>query len=207
MSIYRSYFSKNDTLIEDNRTNNSQNPVTEISYGTPNADVSRFIFNIDLEGLNTYIDSGIIKPEKIVRHVLKMVNTIRFSEDRIGGKFNDFETDRTTSFDLNLYNVDEDWDEGNGYDFVYLDEQFPNIPHQAVNWFDRKTDVPWTVEGGYISGSTQILASQHFGVGNEDIEIDVTDYINARLFSGTTGFTGTTYIPRVKGVSLYCKKN
>ena len=202
MSIYRSYFSKNDTLIEDNRTNNSQNPVTEISYGTPNADVSRFIFDIDLEGLKSYIDSGTIKPEKIVRHVLKIVNTIRFSEERIGGKFNDFTTDRTTSFDLDLYNVDEDWDEGNGYDFVYIDEQFPNIPHQAVNWFDRKTDVPWTVEGGYVfsgnttgatSGYTQVLASQHFGVGNEDIEIDVTDYINAQLFSGATGFTGTTY--------------
>jgi len=192
MSIYRSYFLKNNTLIENNRTNNSQNPVTEISYGTPNSDVSRFIFNIDLEGLKTYIDNGTIKPEMIVGHVLKMVNTIRFSEDRIGGKFNDFITDRTTSFDLDLYNIDEDWDEGNGYDFVYIDEQFPQIPHQAVNWFDRKTDVPWTVEGGYISGSTNILASQHFEVGNEDIEIDVTDYINDILFSGSTGYTATT---------------
>lgn len=192
MSIYRSYFSKNDTLIEDNRTNNSQNPVTEISYGTPNADVSRFIFEIDFKGLIEKIDSGTIKPEKIVRHVLKMVNTIRFSEDRVGGKFNDFVTDRTASFDLNLYNIDEDWDEGNGYDFVYIDEQFPQIPQQAVNWFDRKTDVPWTVEGGYISGTTQVLASQHFEKGNEDIEIDVTDYINDRLFSGSTGYTATT---------------
>ena len=192
MSVYRSYFSKNDTIIEDNRTNNSQNPVTEISYGTINADVSRFIFEIDFDPLIEKIDNGVIKPTQILTHTLVLVNTIRFSPERVGGKFNDFVTDRTTSFDLDLYNVDEDWDEGNGYDFVYMDEQFPQIPHQAVNWFDRKTDVPWTVEGGYVSGSTQILGSQHFGVGNEDIEIDVTDYINTRLFSGSTGFTGTT---------------
>ena len=202
MSTYRSYFLKNDTIIEDNRTNNSQNPVTEISYGTINADVSRFIFDIDYEPLIEKINNGDIKPTQILKHTLVLVNTIRFSPERVGGLFNDFITQRASSFDLDLYNVDEDWDEGSGYDFVYIDEQFPNIPQQAVNWFDRKTDVPWTVEGGYIfsgnstgatSGYTQILASQHFQVGNEDIEIDVTDYINAQLFSGTTGFTGTTY--------------
>lgn len=190
--LYRSYFLKNATLIENNRTNNSQNSVTEISYGTPNADVSRFIFDIDFNPLINKINSGDIKPEQIKRHTLKLVNTIRFSPDRIGGKFIDCETDRTASFNLDLYNINEDWDEGNGYDFVYIDEQFPNIPQRAVNWFDRKTDVPWSVEGGYASGSTQILGTQYFQVGNEDVEIDVTDYINARLFSGSTGFTATT---------------
>jgi hypothetical protein len=121
-----------------------------------------------------------------------MVNTIRFSPERIGGLFNDFVTERAASFDLNLYNVDEDWDEGNGYDFVYIDEQFPQLPRQASNWFDRKTDVPWSVEGGYISGVTEILGTQHFDVGNEDIEFDITDYVNSRIFSGVTGTTGTT---------------
>lgn len=194
MSIYRSYFSKNDTLIEDNRTNNSQNPVTEISYGTINGDVSRYIFDIDFDPLIEKIDNGIIKPTQILTHTLVLVNTIRFSPERVGGLFNDFITQRASSFDLDLYNVDEDWDEGNGYDFVYIDEQFPNIPHQAVNWFDKKTDVPWIVEGGYISGTTgnTIIGSQHFQVGNEDIKIDVTDYVNNRLFSGATGYTGTT---------------
>lgn len=201
--LYRSYFSKNDTLIENNRTNNSQNPVTEISYGTVNADVSRFIFDIDFEPLIEKINSGEIKPDQITRHTLKMVNTIRFSPERIGGKFIDCETHRTASFDLDLYNVDEDWDEGNGYDFVYIDEQFPNLVPQAVNWYDRKTDVPWTVEGGYISGVTEIIGSQHFQVGNEDIEIDVTDYINERLFpaSGTTGTTGSTGSTGTTGTS------
>ena len=190
--LYRSYFSKNATLIEDNRTNNSKNPVTEISYGTLNADVSRFIFDFNFDGLIDKINAGDIKPEQIKKHTLKLVNTIRFSPERVGGKFIDFKTDRTASFNLDLYNIDEDWDEGNGYDFVYIDEQFPNLPQRAVNWYDRKTDVPWTVEGGYISGITQILATQHFPVGNEDVEIDITDYVNSRLFSGSTGFTGTT---------------
>ena len=55
MSRFRSYFIKNNTLIEDNRLNFSQNPVTEISYGTLNSIVSRFIFDIDLEPLIDFI--------------------------------------------------------------------------------------------------------------------------------------------------------
>lgn len=199
--LYRSYFSKNDTIIENNRTNNSQNPVTEIFYGTVNIDVSRYIFDIDFDGLIEKINNGDIKADQIQKHTLKLVNTIRFSPERVGGNFNDLITERTASFDLDLYDVNEDWDEGNGYDFVYIDEQFPNLPQQAVNWFDRKTDIPWSVEGGYVysgnstgatSGYTEIVGSQHFEVGNEDIEIDVTDYVNSRI-TGTTGTTGTSY--------------
>ena len=55
MSVFRSYFSKNDTLIEGNYTNNSQNPVTEISYGTFDKEVTRFIFDVDLSNLNQRI--------------------------------------------------------------------------------------------------------------------------------------------------------
>ena len=55
MSILRSYFLKNDTLISSNLSNNSQNPVTEISYGTLDAEVSRFIFDVDLTNLQDKI--------------------------------------------------------------------------------------------------------------------------------------------------------
>jgi hypothetical protein len=48
MSVFRSYFLKNNTLIDNNLTNNSQNPVTEISYGTFDKQVSRLIFDVDL---------------------------------------------------------------------------------------------------------------------------------------------------------------
>ena len=193
--VYRSYFSKNNTLIENNETNNSQNPVTEISYGTTNAEVSRFIFDIDFEPLINRIEEGIINPLTISKHVLHITNTIAVRPDLMGKKFATAdEVQRTGSFDLELFNVTEDWDEGNGYDFVYDDERYPLIPQQASNWFDRKTNIPWSVEGAYISGTT--FASQTFEKGAESIEIDVTDYINSRIFSGTTGitaFTGTSY--------------
>jgi hypothetical protein len=201
MSVFRSYFSKNNTLIENNRTNTSQNPVTEISYGTLRPQVSRFIFEIDLEPLKQRIASGELREDRITRHVLNLTNTIRVVPRLVGEKFADHETQRTSSFTLELFNVDQDWDEGNGYDFVYIDEQFPQIPQQASNWFERKTGVDWRFAGAYASGSTgnTIIARQSFQDGSENFTVDITDYINNRLFpptgstTGTTGLTGQSF--------------
>jgi len=197
MSVYRSYFSKNDTLVENNETNNSQNPVTELSYGTLNAFVSRFIFDINLQPLVDRIQQGFINPDTIQSHVLQMTNTIAYRPDLIGKKLiNPNINQRTSSFDLELFTVTEDWDEGSGYEFVYDDEPYISVPKGVANWYERKTGVLWTEEGAFISGSSQILGVQHFEKGNENINIDITDYVNDKLnqilYSGSTGTTGGT---------------
>jgi hypothetical protein len=202
MSVFRSYFSKNNTLIEDNLTNNSQNPVTEIAYGTLSSEVTRFIFDIDLEPIRQRISQGIINPDRITRHVLRMVNTIRFDEEYLGKRTCDGVTERASSFNLELFNLTENWDEGAGYDFVYDEGSYINssVTLGASNWFDRQTNVEWEQEGAYISGTSIILGEQHFEKGNEDISIDITDYINLRLglvsgvTSGITGLTASTGI-------------
>ena len=197
MSVYRSYFSKNNTLIESNLTNNSQNPVTEISYGTPIAEVSRFIFDVDLQGLRDRMVQGSINPQRIVGHVLHMTNTIAYAPQFIGLKSYSLNINRAAAFTLDLFNVNQDWREGNGYTFTYSDKQdlftlqpLPEIPEQASNWTARTTGIKWTKYGAYISGVTQIIGNQAFEAGNENMEIDVTAYINQRLFG--TGYTGTS---------------
>jgi hypothetical protein len=190
MSIFRSYFAKNDTLIDNNQTNNSQNPVTEISYGTFNKDVSRFIFDVDLSGLQEKILQGFINPNRIVKHVLHMTNTISYAPKYIGKKSYSESIDRASSFNLEVFNLKQDWDEGSGYDFIYNDYTLSSSAEQASNWYSAKTATLWTVPGAYISGTSEIIGMQNFEVGNEDINIDVTDYINQRLFG--TGYTGTT---------------
>jgi len=193
MSVYRTYFSKNNTLIEDNLTNNSQNPVTEIAYGTLTSEVTRFIFDIDLTSLQNRINEGIINADRIQSHTLKLVNTIRFDEKYLGKKTYDGITQRASSFDLEVFNIEEEWDEGSGYEFVYEEEAYPLVSTGASNWLDATTTSGWTSEGAYSTGST-IIGQQHFEKGNENLEIDVTDYINYRLglttLSGVTGTTG-----------------
>ncbi|NJO61947.1 MAG: hypothetical protein HC836_28010 [Richelia sp. RM2_1_2] len=126
-----------------------------------------------------------------------MTNTIAYRPDLLGRKSYDSVTDRASSFDLELFNIDEDWDEGSGYDFVYNDELYPLLPLQAANWYDKKTNEAWFQEGAYISGSTSgstIIGNQHFVKGNENLEIDITDYVNHLLqLSGATGYTGTSF--------------
>jgi hypothetical protein len=204
MSTFRSYFSKNDTLIRDNLTNNSQNPVTEISYGTVNKQVSRFIFDIDFDDIKAKIADGQINPKRIVKHILHMTNSIRYAPEYIGKKSYSLNIDRASAFDLELFNINQSWDEGSGYVFDYHDPNFPYVDvvypvvfPQAVNWSARTSTTGWTQQGAYISGVTQILGTQAFEKGDENIEIDVTDYINQRIFgtgyTGTTAFTGSSY--------------
>lgn len=193
MGIFKSYFLKNNTLIDNVLSNNSQNPVTEISYGTVDKQVSRLIFDINLEPLKDRIREGHINPNKIISHRLKMTNTISNAQEYIGKRSYSLEIERASSFDLELFNISEEWDEGSGYDFVYSEKKPVN---HASNWEYRKTNIPWSIEGGsYDSGNTTIFGTQRFENGSEDIDIDITEYINRKLgiTTGNTGFTGTSY--------------
>ena len=207
MSIFRSYFSKNATLIENNITNNSQNPVTEISYGTLNEQVSRFILDIDFDNLRERIIQGLINPNNIEKHVLHLTNTISYASQYIGQKSYSDTIERASSFDLELFNVNQDWDEGSGYDFVYDDYLTTGLEEQVPNWYSGKTGVSWDVDGLYSSGVTKILGTERFEKGNENIDIDITDYVNQRLFgtgyTGTTIFTGTSYGVGIKFPDAY----
>ena len=78
MSIYKSYFSKNNTIISDSPTNTGKNPVTELFYG---GSFSRFLFQIDLTNLLERIDSGFINKDRIEKHTLKLTNTINPTEN------------------------------------------------------------------------------------------------------------------------------
>lgn len=193
MSIFRSYFSKNNTLIKDNRTNNAHNPVTEISYGAEYASLSRFIFDIDLSDILDKILSGEITISQLTKHTLNLKNTIALSPQYIGTTFVDGITQRASSFKLDLFEINEEWSEGSGYDFVYIEENYPLIKEGVSNWFDRATNTTWSNSGSYLSGTTNIIATMQFDGGNEDISVDISDFINAKLQTQLTGGTQTNF--------------
>ena len=60
MSSFKSYFSKNNTLIYGSTTNTGQNPVTELFFGNVDnliteVGYSRFIFDLDLDNLLKFV--------------------------------------------------------------------------------------------------------------------------------------------------------
>ena len=197
MSRFHTFFSKNNTLISGNYSNNGQNPVTEISYGGINVQLSRYIFDVDFSLLLDRIDDGFINPDRIVSHTLHMTNTISNADEYVGKKSYSSQIERASSFTLDLFNIAEDWDEGSGYDFIYDDTLLSDVNYAASNWYERKTDTNWLEYGAYSSGTSEIIGTQNFDKGNENLSIDVTDYVNYRLFGSgyteTVVITGSTY--------------
>ena len=188
MTIYRSYFSKNNTLISGNLTNNAKNPVCEISYGTPDKELSRFIFDIDLSNLENNINNGLINSSNIISHKLCMTNTIRYAEEYIGKHSYSSSIHRASDFALDLFQINQDWSEGTSYDFVYGVNYLNNEIEQASNWVNSELNIPWYTIGAYSANTNTIINSQYFRSGSENIEIDVTSFINNELTATTSSY-------------------
>jgi hypothetical protein len=194
--IIRSYFKRQATLIRNSFTNSSRNPVFELSYGgnsnSANTYVSRYVFNIDLDNLSKKITSNTINQNSVQSHILKIKNCISLNDGYIGVDL--ITSKRASGFDLAFIKLNEAFDEGTGYDYIYNDSQYREIElnKSAANWYNRKNpQITWSQSGVFtgntdnISAST-ILGTQRFEIGNEDIEIDITNYVNGILFSGNT---------------------
>jgi hypothetical protein len=118
------------------------------------------------------------------------------------------------------------WDEGVGYDYndfniakssaqggmsplTYVDSRaFSTRPS---NWYQTTTVSDWSEPGVYsntnsgtvnYSGLT-IVARQHFELGNEDVNMDMSDEINGILNGSITGVTGwgVAYLPQIENLT------
>ena len=192
--IFRSYFKKQAILIKNSFSNNSRNHIIELTYGgsetTSTTIISRYVFNVDLDKLQEKISSNTINQNTMQSHFLKIKNCIALNDGYIGVDF--VTSKRASGFDLAFIGLNESFDEGTGYDYVYNDRLFREVDlnKSAANWYNRKNpQITWSQPGVFtgntnnLSAST-ILGTQRFEIGNEDIEIDITNYVNGILFSG-----------------------
>lgn len=190
--VVRTYFDKNNTIIRNNTTNTGRSPIAELFYGGNVYDLeySRFIFHFDETRLRSLYTGGTFPDLNKMKHTLRMTNTSCFDLGLLNGETCDGK-ERACSFDLILFPLDEHFDEGNGYDYnscTYLagDASISNTPS---NWVYARTGVSWPSGSGAYSGNTSAvtIGSQHFERGNENIEIDITNYVNA-IISGETNY-------------------
>ncbi len=164
--------------------NTSKNPSTEIFYGDK---FSKFIFKIDFEDLKNKITGGDYVITTGTTHTLNLTNTIFGDETFLGAK-RGTGRQRTNSFDLILFKINEFWDEGLGFDYEEGSYDFTSgnntYDERPSNWFNRTTLYEWTTEGIY--GTTpDIISTIHFDKGNENIMVDITNYVNGILTGGT----------------------
>ena len=187
MSYFRSYFEKNNTIVKNSKVNTSKSPDTDIFYGSG---FSKFIFKVDLSNLINKLDNGDLVNDQNTRHYLKMTNTI-FGDESLKGGIRGTGSKRATSFDLILFEVGEFWDEGVGFDYAKSEFDFNRMnkiyDERPSNWYDRTTLDSWTDEGIYTD-NPNIIDYIHFDNGNENISIDITDYINGIIESGNPNY-------------------
>ena len=185
MSYFRSYFQKNNTIIKDSRVNTARNPTTELFYGSG---FSKFIFKVDFNDLQSKVDNGELIINNYTTHRLKLTNTIFGDETFLGAKRGNGR-ERTNSFDLILFKINEYWDEGIGFDYddegYDLTEGNKTYDVRPSNWYNRTTVDTWSINGIYATGTT-ILQTIHFDLGNENIDVDITSYVNGIILSGNT---------------------
>lgn len=192
MGIYRTYFDKNNTIIRDSSVNTGRNQVSELYFGDK---ISRFLFYCSFNELAKKVEDKEIILNNDVKHYLKIKNTSNFDisaflSDSNNLVFND--NYRSSSFDLELKPTQEFWDEGMGYDFEQSPLSKPqdrNFSQEPSNWFNG-TYTKKFLNPGITLGEQ--ISTQHFDLGNEDVYMDITNFVNSLLINGIT--TGTTTV-------------
>jgi len=208
--IIRTYFDKNNTLIYNSTVNTAKNPVTELFYGgdpDDNTLFSRYIFQFDVQRIIDFRSSGMYPDISKFTHTLKMTNTGAFDKTLLGDTTGDGK-ERTTSFDLRLFPINQDWDEGVGYDFAaqcfFNSVDGTVINNNPSNWIESSTGTAWANGGGVFTDWSGVTATtsvyyQHFADGNENLEIDITNIVNSYLTGGTNYGLGIAYDETLEG--------
>jgi len=155
MSTFKSYFSKNNTIVAKDSVNTARNPITELFYGKEpltsckytglgsdscggrtghtldnSGKFSRLIFDLSLDDVISKVNEGCINLSggTGATHTLKMTNTSMFDKTLLNDKLIDGKR-RASSFTLLMIRTSGiTWDEGVGYDYQqYGDRLEPNF--------------------------------------------------------------------------------
>ena len=200
--VVRTYFDRNNTIVFNDYINTGRNPITELYYGGGIIDqsYSRFLFHFDETRLRNLYNDKTFPDVSLMKHTLRMTNTGAFDLSLLGKDTCDGKN-RASSFDLIVFKILQDWDEGVGYDYhaeIPLVEpsyvksynvQTSVTSYCPSNWYDARTNEIWKNGSGTYSGSPTniIVATQHFEQGNENIEIDITNIVN-QYITGDTNY-------------------
>lgn len=203
MGRFRIYPIKQNTVASGTafeKLNSSQNPVADIWYGGGATDtatkkrnsISRHLVKFDLSGLLQKFYTSEINSANTITYKLRFKNSIpsnKILEPEF--EFDVLNKSIAASYDLIAFPINKDWDEGRGYDLEttkFIVKQQGNLVLTGVsNWLSATTLVSWDQPGVFDNptASTTNYATQHFALGSEDMEMDITSIVNEWIFSGT----------------------
>ena len=207
--IYRTYLEKANTIISNSKLNTGLNPILVLRYGKDTV-VSRVLVYFDHSKVKGLMDDGIMPNPEKMRHILKITNAGSLDFTQLHkcetSDINGDKRVRATSFDLIFFLVPKDWDAGKGFDFSknYFNAGFYSrnqkdperlVSEDGSNWFQRMNGLVWDEPGVYSNDTLAaeydkwaageesiVIGRQHFDVGNESIELHITDTFNKFLY-------------------------
>jgi hypothetical protein len=171
---------------------------TEMTHTLKMINTSSF----DNELLNTFMTNSRRRATSFDLILFRIPNTS-------GSTGNPQQWDEGVGFDFNEFNINKTSAIGGASPLTYVDSRA--YSDRPSNWYQSTTITNWSEEGLYnnkneglvnYSGLT-IIATQHFELGNEDLEMDMTNEINGIINGTITGVTGwgLAYVPEIENIS------
>ena len=205
--LYKTYISKFSTIIENSDLNIGINPIAELNFGRA-ITRCLFYFDCSKlkEMYCSNITPNLSKFKHTLR--ITNCGSIDFTQLHCGrfSDIDDSIQLRASSFDVLFFLIPQEWDGGKGFDYKYtffnqgyftndcssaLSKTEKLISTDGVNWFQARNGYDWEEEGIYsidtlskeydkfaVGESNIIIGRKHFDIGNENIDLDITDIVN-----------------------------
>ena len=227
--ITRTYLDKFSTIIKDSSLNTGTNPISELVYGKNltraliHFDCSKVKEMFDN---GTFYDINKLHHYLKITNAGSLDFTQLFCGE-ISNISDDVKL-RASSFDLIFFLIPQEWDNGKGFDYnlnFFNQGYFGKGCHgnfqdsskltsfDGSNWYQARNGYFWEEEGIYSnetlmneydnflseSGSTVIIGRQHFDIGNENINLDITETFNNFMLNYIENYgIGIAYAPNLE---------
>lgn len=182
MGFYRVFPSKDnwitdahpdgDVTTRATGSNHGRSPALNVfarkaDINSASIELARSLVQFDLAPLSGLIFDEQRIPSSSVDYILKMYDMKH--DDMV-----------PTSYDLFVYPLSRSWDEGTGID----DDKHRDLGFS--NWLSASSTQGWTISGSDFLTTGYGSGSQHFDLGPEDLEMNITSMVNAWLTGGLT---------------------
>lgn len=161
------FLDKTNSIVESSQQNMGLNPVLYLGYGKR---IMRGLIHFDVKKIKELMDDKTFANLDKLSFTLKMTNC--FSIDGLPYEktlFNNFDsaTKRASSFDLILFKLPREFDEGRGFDFEsdFWVKNKSSKNNEGSNWYFAKNGIPWSEEDSPISEDGELVLPNIFDKG------------------------------------------
>lgn len=215
--ITRTFFDKSTTIIKDTINNYGLHPISMLNYGGL---LSRIVIHFDVTKIAEKYNDKTYTDISKVKHVLKMKNAASVNPEKTKQTLTSSDIkgikERATSFTLIAFRLPQSsttFDEGVGFDnandFWIVGKRAEST--DGCTWYNATNEELWPEEGIYSIDTMYseydafkngkdsiIITEQHFDHGNENLEMDITTYVNEVISGSPNNGIGIAFVPSLE---------